>query len=294
MDNPSAGSPVFNHEATPTPAPTDVIFLDRWLAFIRGAENLPDALRFVCESMASDADENGQDCAPGHKRLIADTGLSSALVSDSLKVLRKLGVIELVSDSHPPAKGPHQYRLTAPDGFESLADERVRQGFHKEEFTLPGSRSVSFPAPDDNLFPAPKPLSETPTPKPVSAKPAPRQQSKRRKEVALPRTSRGETLLYRYYDEHDVLLYVGVSANLMARQTNHEADSTWMDFAARSTIERFTARADAESAERTAIEEHQPLFNIEHNEHPDRIRRLVDYLIERDRRDLLVPLISRG
>lgn len=128
------------------------------------------------------------------------------------------------------------------------------------------------------------PESSTKAPSKRSAKPKPKRRSRRK----------AETLLYRYYDDFDVLLYVGVTANLVERQTSHETDSTWMDFATRSTIERFTKREDAESAEQAAIEEHQPLFNIEHNEHPDRIRRIVDYLIERDRRDLLVPLISRG
>jgi len=105
---------------------------------------------------------------------------------------------------------------------------------------------------------------------------------------------RRETVLYRYYDAEDVLLYVGISANMPARLGSHETDSTWMDFAARSTLEHFGDRADAEKAEQAAIEADRPLFNILHNDRPDRVRRLVDYLIDRDRRDLLVPLISRG
>lgn len=105
---------------------------------------------------------------------------------------------------------------------------------------------------------------------------------------------RKETVLYRYYDGQDVLLYVGITANMPSRFGSHETDSTWMDFAVRSTIERFTNRDDALAAEKAAIEEHAPLFNVEHNDRPDRVRRIVDYLIERDRRDLLVPLISRG
>lgn len=105
---------------------------------------------------------------------------------------------------------------------------------------------------------------------------------------------RRETVLYRYYDTEDVLLYVGISANMPGRLDSHETDSTWMDFAARSTLEHFGDRADAEAAEQAAIEADRPLFNILHNDNPDRVRRIVDYLIDRDRRDLLVPLISRG
>ncbi|WP_433701742.1 hypothetical protein [Nocardiopsis sp. CA-288880] len=125
-------------------------------------------------------------------------------------------------------------------------------------------------------------------PDPVRKRPA-LKSSQKRKGVR-----RRETVLYRYYDTEDVLLYVGISANMPGRLDSHETDSTWMDFAARSTLEHFGDRADAEAAEQAAIEADRPLFNILHNETPDRVRRLVDYLIDRDRRDLLVPLISRG
>lgn len=103
-----------------------------------------------------------------------------------------------------------------------------------------------------------------------------------------------ETLLYHYYDAHDVLLYVGITNSLPRRQTSHEGRSTWMDFAARSTLKRFPTRASATAVEMVSIRHRAPLFNIEHNDRPDRVRRIVDYLIDRDRRDLLVPLISRG
>jgi|SRR5690554_584038 len=103
-----------------------------------------------------------------------------------------------------------------------------------------------------------------------------------------------ETLLYHYYDAQDVLLYIGITNSLPRRQASHEGRSTWMDFAARSTMKRFPTRVSAEAVEMASIRHRRPLFNIEHNDYPDRVARLVDYLIERDRRDLLVPLISRG
>lgn len=105
---------------------------------------------------------------------------------------------------------------------------------------------------------------------------------------------RTETLLYHYYDAQDVLLYIGITNSLPRRQASHESRSTWMDFAARSTMKRFPTRASAEVVEAVSIRHRAPLFNIEHNDRPDRVRRIVDYLIDRDRRDLLVPLISRG
>jgi hypothetical protein len=47
------------------------------------------------------------------------------------------------------------------------------------------------------------------------------------------------TALYRYYDDQDRLLYIGISGSLWARVTAHVKASSWMDFAARSTITRL-------------------------------------------------------
>lgn len=114
------------------------------------------------------------------------------------------------------------------------------------------------------------------------------------KEASHGTRRRHETLLYHYYDANDVLLYIGITNSLPRRQASHEGRSTWMDFATRSTMKRFPTRASAEVVEAASIRHWRPLFNILHNDHPDRVARLVDYLIDRDRRDLLVPLISRG
>lgn len=103
-----------------------------------------------------------------------------------------------------------------------------------------------------------------------------------------------ETVLYHYYDDRGVLLYIGITRSLPGRQASHEKKSTWMEFAARSEMYHFATREDAADVEREAIRVKRPLFNVEYNDRPDRVARLVDYLIDRDRRDLLVPLISRG
>lgn len=114
----------------------------------------------------------------------------------------------------------------------------------------------------------------------------------------LPRPSRPRTnkatFLYRYYDDADVLLYVGVTDNLGDRTDSHARSSSWMDFAVRSTIVRFTSRREAEEHEVLAIRTEWPLFNTAHNDDPNAERRLVDYLIEHDRRDLLRVSVSRG
>jgi hypothetical protein len=59
--------------------------------------------------------------------------------------------------------------------------------------------------------------------------------------------------LYRYWDRDDLLLYVGITNNVAYRERSHINGSSWMDFAARSTIERFPTRFQAEPAEREAI-----------------------------------------
>lgn len=67
-----------------------------------------------------------------------------------------------------------------------------------------------------------------------------------------------------------------------------------MEFAARSTVERFPSRRIALTTEEAAIKAEHPIFNHQHNDTPEARRRLVEYLIQRDRLDLLTPAVSRG
>ncbi|MFG1963037.1 hypothetical protein [Nonomuraea sp. NPDC049028] len=103
-----------------------------------------------------------------------------------------------------------------------------------------------------------------------------------------------QTALYRYYDERGSLLYVGITDKLFTRTMSHVESSSWMDFAVRSTINRFPSRKEAETAEREAIKTEGPLFNSQHNDTPEARKRLVEYLIEQGRTDLLVAAVSRG
>lgn len=104
----------------------------------------------------------------------------------------------------------------------------------------------------------------------------------------------GTTALYRYFDDQDRLLYVGITSDLTIRTRNHMKASDWMDFAVRSTIERYASRPEAEAAEHKAIAEETPIFNARGNAIPEARRRVVDYLIEQERADLLVAKVSRG
>jgi predicted GIY-YIG superfamily endonuclease len=71
------------------------------------------------------------------------------------------------------------------------------------------------------------------------------------------------TSLYRWYDENDALLYVGVSTNVARRAGQHE-DKEWWHRVARSTVEQFDSRGAALDAEATAIQVERPLYNIQH------------------------------
>jgi hypothetical protein len=72
------------------------------------------------------------------------------------------------------------------------------------------------------------------------------------------------TALYRWYDQDDVLLYVGVSTNVARRAGQHE-DTEWWHRVARSTVEQFDSRGAALDAEAKAIREERPLYNIQHH-----------------------------
>ncbi|MEV1315447.1 hypothetical protein AB0J14_05100 [Micromonospora arborensis] len=102
------------------------------------------------------------------------------------------------------------------------------------------------------------------------------------------------TALYFWYDASDVLLYIGITGDLATRQTSHAKRSSWSEFADHSKIRRFPSRPEAESAEKSAIEAERPLFNRQHNDTPEARQRLVAYLVEHGRMDLLAPAVSRG
>lgn len=101
------------------------------------------------------------------------------------------------------------------------------------------------------------------------------------------------TALYRFFDAEGLLLYVGITDHLETRHMHHVAKSSWMEFAASSRIERFPTRDEAQCAEIKAIETERPLFNSQYAD-LDTPRRLVEYLIQHNRTDLLAPAVSRG
>lgn len=69
--------------------------------------------------------------------------------------------------------------------------------------------------------------------------------------------------LYRMFDAADALLYVGICAQ-PRRLDQHRKDKGWWPDVARISIEHFEERADARAAERQAIVNEAPLFNVQH------------------------------
>ncbi len=74
--------------------------------------------------------------------------------------------------------------------------------------------------------------------------------------------ARQETHLYRHFDKNGALLYVGISLSAVARLSQHRSRSNWFDSIARVEIEAFPTREAALKAERRAITEESPAFNV--------------------------------
>lgn len=73
------------------------------------------------------------------------------------------------------------------------------------------------------------------------------------------------TTLYRFFDQHDRLLYVGISAAWWARWQSHKGDKPWWLEVHKSILEHYDDKKDAQDAEVRAIKEERPVYNIQHN-----------------------------
>ena len=74
-----------------------------------------------------------------------------------------------------------------------------------------------------------------------------------------------QTELYRYFDKDNNLLYVGISYDSLKRKKSHMASAKWKDLYRSMTMEVFETRELALAAEKNAIIEENPWFNIIHN-----------------------------
>jgi prophage regulatory protein len=80
-----------------------------------------------------------------------------------------------------------------------------------------------------------------------------------------------KTALYRFFDDADNLLYVGISDKPAARRESHTR-TEWWPAVHRSTVEWVAGRDEALRLEAHAIRDEKPLHNIQGVIRPDRVR----------------------
>lgn len=73
-------------------------------------------------------------------------------------------------------------------------------------------------------------------------------------------------ILYRHYDKNDVLLYLGISLTLFQRLADHKLYSIWFNEVTKITVERFNSEKNLLIAEKKAIKNEKPLYNIQHSD----------------------------
>lgn len=71
-----------------------------------------------------------------------------------------------------------------------------------------------------------------------------------------------EHTLYRFFSAADELLYVGITCNPGKRMERHRDTKAWWSEIARMALERHPNRAAVLAAERSAIEQEKPRYNI--------------------------------
>ncbi len=90
--------------------------------------------------------------------------------------------------------------------------------------------------------------------------------------------------LYRHFSSDKELLYVGISVDGYARTKAHHRHSAWFPQVAEITIEHLETRESAINAEKIAIAQERPKFNVMHNrprfvanEKPDNSKREMEF-----------------
>lgn len=80
------------------------------------------------------------------------------------------------------------------------------------------------------------------------------------------------TSVYKYYDEYDVLLYVGITSRGITRNKEHNTTKEWWKHVGRQEVEHFPSRKEALARETHLIWAHKPPFNIQQNPHHEAMR----------------------
>lgn len=69
--------------------------------------------------------------------------------------------------------------------------------------------------------------------------------------------------VYRFFDQANVLLWVGITVTSGGRWTQHAQQKPWWPEVANATVEHFPNRSEALVAETTAIQVEHPRYNIQ-------------------------------
>lgn len=92
--------------------------------------------------------------------------------------------------------------------------------------------------------------------------------------------------LYRHFDADDALLYLGISISHFNRLAQHKDCSSWFSKIVKVTLEFYDTRDAVLSAEKNAIINEKPKYNIHHNyKHGATFPEIFDFA-EDTRRDL--------
>lgn len=81
--------------------------------------------------------------------------------------------------------------------------------------------------------------------------------------IVAPAARPGKTALYRFFDEADQLLYVGITGNPEKRWADHRrfAATAWWPIAARVLVDWYDTREEAATTELRIIRTKAPLYN---------------------------------
>lgn len=71
--------------------------------------------------------------------------------------------------------------------------------------------------------------------------------------------------LYRFFDDQDRLLYVGITNTWYQRFHQHEKEAGWFAHVVRATFEKFPDRESVMAAETAAILSETPIYNKQQN-----------------------------
>lgn len=79
------------------------------------------------------------------------------------------------------------------------------------------------------------------------------------------------TSLYRFYGRKNLLLYIGITNNMIRRFGTHGEQKSWHPDVVRVEVEHYPSRQHALSAEAAAIAAEAPIYNVQHNQGRGRV-----------------------